>query len=150
VRDEISDLIAEIHEAAGALRMSGAEIAKAEGVTLTQWHVLDAIADPTFTVARVARRIGLSRQAVQKVANELESGGLITFVPNPDHKTSPLIRITSTGHATQERVWARATKSHRARFGALSDAELSTTQQTLRQIIDQTYMLHGQGPTPDM
>ncbi|MCU1514825.1 MAG: hypothetical protein JWO10_1915 [Microbacteriaceae bacterium] len=143
--DDISTLIADIYEAAGALRMSGDEIANAEGITLTQWHLLDALIDPGVTVARAARRIGLSRQAVQKVANEMVKTGMIEFVDNPDHKTSPLLEITAAGRAIQERLWAAAELSHEARFGTVSASALETTRQTLRTITEQTYSVHGQG-----
>jgi len=140
MQDWESLFIADIYEAAGALRMSGQIIASAEGLTLSQWHVLDAVGDDAgMTVARAARRMGLSRQAVQKVANEMVASGLLEFVENPDHKSSPLIRITARGREHQERLWARATESHAARFGSIPRADLETAQEVLRRITQATY-----------
>ena len=147
MQDDMSTLIADIFEAAGALRMSGEDIASHEGVTLSQWHLLDAIHDPLTTVARAARRMGLSRQATQKTANELVAVGLLEFKPNPDHKTSPLIHLTPAGLAVQARLWARATESHDARFGGMSEQDLKTTQDTLRKMAQLTYEMHGSEAT---
>lgn len=143
MKDEMSSLIGDVYEAAGALQMSGAAIAAAERVTLSQWHLMDAIEDSSTTVARAARRIGQSRQAIQKVANEMVAAGLLEFRPNPDHKTSPLIFLTDDGLSVQKRLWARATESHEARFGPLSRRDLDITRATLRQITQLTYELHG-------
>ena len=142
MQDEVSMLIADVYEAAGALRMSGEAIAAAEGVKLAQWHLLDAITDPTMTVARVARRVGHARQSVQKTANELADLGYIGFVDNPDHRSSPLIRVTDAGSALQERLHRRAEESHTARFAQLSPAQLAATRDTLREMTRATYELH--------
>lgn len=143
MQDKLSILIGDVFEAASALRRSGEEIAGHEGVTLSQWHLMDAINDPSATVARVARRVGQSRQAAQKTANELAAGGLLEFKLNPDHKTSPLISLTGAGLEVQARLWKRATASHDARFGAMSTRDLEITQATLRQMTQITYEAYG-------
>ncbi|MCU1482921.1 MAG: hypothetical protein JWQ19_3707 [Subtercola sp.] len=143
MQDEMSTLIAEVYEAAGALRMSGEDIAAQENVTLPQWHVMDAITDPSTTVARAARRMGQSRQAVQKTVNEMVATGLLELHPNPDHKTSPLIALTPSGLEVQQRLWQRAAKSHEVRFGALPQRDLEITRATLRQMTQLTYEVHG-------
>ena len=143
MQDDMSTLIAEVFEAAGALRMSGEDIAAQENVTLPQWHVMDSITDPSTTVARAARRMGQSRQAVQKTVNDMVSTGLLELHPNPDHKTSPLIALTPEGLEVQKKLWKRATKSHEARFGALPESDLAITRATLRQMTQLTYEIHG-------
>lgn len=135
---QISELIREVHEAAAALRASGEAIARGEGLSLTQWHLLDSI-DDTATVARTARRMGISRQALQKVANGLVADGIIALEPNPDHKSSPLLRLTDRGRDAQKRIWARAQESHDDRFGHLDPAEIDATRRMLREITEVTY-----------
>ena len=49
------------------------------------------------TVPEVARTRSVSRQYIQKLANELISAGLIEMVPNPAHKRSKLMRLTPAG-----------------------------------------------------
>jgi DNA-binding MarR family transcriptional regulator len=139
VQDEISRLMADVYEAAGAFRSTGQKIAAIEGQTLAQWHLLDALGDPSATVARAARRLGLSRQAVQKTANDLEAAGLLEFRENPDHKSSPLIVVTPRGDEVRERLAAHATTSHHARFADLTPEQLAVTSETLRRMTQSSY-----------
>ncbi len=139
VQDEISLVMADVYEAAGAFRMSGQQIAASEGQTLARWHLLDSVSDPSTTVARAARRLGLTRQAVQKTANELAAAGLIEFRDNPDHKSSPLIFVTEKGSEIKDRLAVRARASHDARFAGVSAEQLAVTSATLRQMTQSTY-----------
>ena len=49
------------------------------------------------TVPDIAARLGLSRQFVQTVCNDLSSSGFIEFANNPRHKRSKLVVLTKTG-----------------------------------------------------
>jgi DNA-binding MarR family transcriptional regulator len=51
--------------------------------------------------------MGLSRQAVQRVANEMTSEGLLESILNPSHRRSPLLRPTREGRALFERMTER-------------------------------------------
>ncbi len=137
--DEDSILIADVYEAAGALRTSGEVIAREEGQTLARWHVMAAVSEAALTVASAARRMGLTRQAVQRVANELVADGLASFAENPDHRTSPLLRLTPLGEELLTRIERRARASHERRFGGLSEKDLATTQRVLREITAATH-----------
>lgn len=50
-----------------------------------------------LTVPQVARRLGLKRQSVQKIANRLVSEGWSVFQENRDHKKSQLLKLTAQG-----------------------------------------------------
>ena len=58
--------------------------------------------------------MGLTRQTVQKLVNELESDGMVRFAPNPHHQRARLVLFTETGRAAYEaarqrqRPWAQA------------------------------------------
>jgi DNA-binding MarR family transcriptional regulator len=56
-------------------------------------------------VAHIARNMGLTRQAVQRLANEMERDGLVRFGPNPHHQRAKLVFLTKRGEA----VYAAAT-----------------------------------------
>ena len=49
------------------------------------------------TVPQIARSRPVSRQGIQKLANEMVKEGLIEFIDNPAHKKSKLLRITAKG-----------------------------------------------------
>ena len=48
--------------------------------------------------------MGLSRQAVQRVVNDLADRGLVTFAPNPHHARAKLVLLTGTGRDIYERA----------------------------------------------
>ncbi len=87
--DEMALLVADVYELAGLLRRSGEAIAAREGQTQARWQFLSVISGDALTVPQAARRLGVTRQAVQRVANELVDDGLAELVANPDHRTSP-------------------------------------------------------------
>jgi DNA-binding MarR family transcriptional regulator len=53
-------------------------------------------------VAHIANAMGLSRQAVQRIADELEKTGIVEFRDNPHHKRAKLVTLTAKGHALNE------------------------------------------------
>jgi len=67
------------------------------GQTPARWQVLGGIWGEPRTVPQVARRMGLTRQSVQRVANTLVDEGLVVFLPNPEHQRSPLLGLTDRG-----------------------------------------------------
>ncbi len=57
-----------------------------------------------LTVSQVGRALGHLRQVVQRAANRLLELGLIEKLPNPDHKTSPLLQPTQQGLAFEQQL----------------------------------------------
>lgn len=79
---------------------AGETIAAAGGQTLARWLSLEMVEAEPATVAQIARKLGLTRQSVQRVADLLERDGLTEYVDNPVHQRSKLVRITSRGRRT--------------------------------------------------
>jgi DNA-binding MarR family transcriptional regulator len=137
---DVRSLIYDIYEAAGAIRGTGQALARAEGLTLAQWTLLQQVRDtPEMTVARAARRLGVTRQSVQKTANELAARGHLEFVDNPDHKTSPLITISPTGSEVLDRMNRSADIANQRHFHDLTAAEVAATRQTLQRMTQAIY-----------
>lgn len=69
------------------------------GLTSARWQVLGAIvaAERPQPVAWIARDLGANRQNVQRIINDLEREGLVTFAPNPHHKRAQLVELTDKG-----------------------------------------------------
>jgi DNA-binding MarR family transcriptional regulator len=82
--------------------------------TLARWVILDAIEDRPSTVAQIARRRGIARQAVQRVADLLVRDGLAAYEPNPRHRRAKLLRPTERGQevlrtiSVAQKDWADA------------------------------------------
>jgi DNA-binding MarR family transcriptional regulator len=100
-------LVLEIFRANGALIRLGDALVKPLGLTSARWQVMGSIAHGrgTFSVARLADNMGLVRQSVQRIVDELAEAGLVSFAPNPAHKRSKLVLMTPLG----KRVFDRAT-----------------------------------------
>src|SRR3712207_6575021 len=95
--EEVDRLVADVLECAGALRRYGDALTRPFGQTETRWAVLSVLSGGPRTVPQVARRLGVTRQSVQRVANLLAAEGLVESSPNPDSARSPLFRLTEHG-----------------------------------------------------
>src|SRR6266536_4146854 len=83
----------------GLLLRSGDLLAGDEGLSSARWQVLGAVAlaGRPLTVPQIARRMGLTRQAVQASVNRLLAEALVEACDNLDHRRSPLIGLTELG-----------------------------------------------------
>jgi DNA-binding MarR family transcriptional regulator len=97
--DAATEVVLATFRANGLLLASGAVLAAQEGLTAARWQVLGAMAlgGRPLTVPQIARRMGLTRQAVQASVNRLLGEGLVETGDNLDHRRSPLIRLTELG-----------------------------------------------------
>ncbi len=111
--DEFALLVADVYELAGALRQSGESLAAKEGQTQARWQLLSAVSGDGLPVPAAARRLGVTRQAVQRVANDLVAEGLADFTANPEHRTSPVLGLTSKGRVALAAMNRRARTANR-------------------------------------
>ena len=130
-------LVADVYELAGALRRSGDELAGRVRQSQARWQLLSVASEGTWTVPEIAGRLGISRQAVQRVADVLAAEGLVRFADNPAHRRSPHVELTRSGRATLEHI-TESSRDWRARLAAhFSGAELERTRDTLRRLLEQ-------------
>jgi DNA-binding MarR family transcriptional regulator len=92
-------LVADVYDAADVLRSMTGRIAARSGQTQARWQLMSAVTEGDWTVPMVADRLGTSRQAVQRIANELADEGLAVFEANRRRQRSPFLRLTSRGRA---------------------------------------------------
>ncbi|WP_407554638.1 MarR family winged helix-turn-helix transcriptional regulator [Streptomyces sp. Pv4-95] len=146
--DEMALLVADVFEAAGLLRRSGEAIAGTEGQTQARWQLLSAVSDTPLTVARAARRLGVARQGVQRIANDLVHEDLAAFRPNPDHRGSPLLALTPEGHRVLSRITTRAAEVHHALTADIPPSEIAGARALLHRLIEQVRRQEADGRTP--
>lgn len=98
----MTELVLETFRLNGRLLAAGDELVEPIGLSSARWQVMGAIhfADSAQPVAWLARSMGLSRQGVQRIANELEKEGLVSFKPNPHHRRAHLVVLTKKGRAS--------------------------------------------------
>jgi len=96
---DITTLILKIFEANGRLILAGDRLVAPLGLTSARWQLLGAItaSREQLTTADLARRIGVSRQAVQRIVHELSEENIVVLTPNPRHKRAQLIELTNRG-----------------------------------------------------
>src|SRR5262249_61376318 len=101
----LTELILATFRLNGALLSRGDRLVRDIGLTSARWQVLGAVAleGRPLSVAQIARRMGLSRQAVQRVANGLGASGLTPYRPNPDPKPAQLVPPTTQGQSANAR-----------------------------------------------
>ena len=102
--EKFTELILEVLRLWGELESHGTRLTRPFGQTPSRWQVLGGADEGPRTVSQIARRMGLTRQGVQKVAHVLVRERLIELVPNPDHRRSPILRLTGRGKAVLERI----------------------------------------------
>src|SRR3954470_14545616 len=105
----LTRLVLELFRLNGRLLAAGDAMTRDLGLTSARWQVLGAVrlAGGPLPVAWIARNMGLTRQAVQRVADELATEGFVRFAPNPHHRRAKLVALTAKGEEALDRVSAR-------------------------------------------
>ena len=95
----LTGLILEIFRVNGRLLAVGDWLVAGLNMTSGRWQVLGAIAlaPAAEPVARLARNMGLTRQGVQRIVNDMRRQGLIELKPNPHHRRARLVTLTAKG-----------------------------------------------------
>jgi DNA-binding MarR family transcriptional regulator len=100
------------------------EVAAEEGgQSLARWQVINVAANGQRTVSDIARRLGLTRQSVQRIAHVLVANKLATLAPNPDRQNSPHLQLTLAGAQSYARI-AHSVERRLARIAGKVDGTL--------------------------
>ena len=142
-------LIAEVYELAGVSRHVSEDLARQQGQTAARWHVLSVLSEGPRTVSSIARRLGLARQSVRRVVDDLAAGGQVQRWDNPDHRRAALVALTSCGSTTLQALICTAdTERHDSlQRSGLSQDDLLHARETLRRLLT-TLRKPNQDPTP--
>ena len=136
---EMENLHSELFRAAGTSRRIGESYAARAGQTQARWQTLWTMDVSPMTVPQVARRLGVSRQHILRLTTDMVNEGLVELLPNPDHKTSPLVKLTPAGHATLDSINEAARASNNAvlqEFSAENVAQLRSLLRRFNEIIE--------------
>lgn len=111
-------LIADVYELAAQSRRTSDALAAEVGQTAARWHLLSVLSDGPRTTSSAARRLGLTRQSVQRVVHEAAAAGLVALDSNPADARAPLVRLTDHGQATLAQLIARSDGDRAAQLQA--------------------------------
>lgn len=123
-------LILDVFRLNGRLQLAGDRLVSDLGLTSARWQILGAIAyaDRPESVAWHARTMGVHRQGVQRIVNEMKKEGIVELRPNPHHKRAHLVVLTSKGQELFESAIALQTPWVNDLAEGLSTDDLATTQ----------------------
>jgi DNA-binding MarR family transcriptional regulator len=100
----LTDVILTTFRLNGRLMEAAQEFAAEGEITASWWQVLGGVLDAPRTVAEIGRRMGMSRQGVQRVADLLVERGLAEYRPNPAHRRAKLLATTEAGYWAIRRI----------------------------------------------
>jgi len=133
--DVLTDVIIATVQLDGRLIDIARRLARAGGITATELRVIGGVLDEPHSVAETARLMGITRQGIQRVADQLVERGFAEYRPNPAHRRAKLLACTEAGHwairqiALVQRPWAD-------RIGAqIGAAELRAVLTTIRRLL---------------
>ena len=102
----LTDIILKTFKLNGLLVAEGDQLVKEHELTSARWKVLGALSNGSaaMTVPDIARMMGQSRQAVQRLSNEMVEDGLLATQPNPEHQRAKLLTLTDDGKKAYEQA----------------------------------------------
>ena len=132
----LSELIVEIFRVNGRLLAAGDRLVADLGLTSARWQVIGAVAlaGQPQTGPAIARTMGLTRQAVQRLVNELAADGLLEARPNPGHRRAHLFALTERGQTAFADAAARQAPWVETVAAGLSTEEIKAAEALLRRL----------------
>src|SRR5215470_2724782 len=97
--EALTALILETFWLNGRLLAAGDKLTGEFGLTSARWQVLGAMATAPapLPIAHIARNMGLTRQSVRRLVDEMARDGLVRLAPNPHHARAKLVLATDAG-----------------------------------------------------
>ncbi len=133
----LTDIILETFKLNGLLVSSGDQLIKELGLTSARWKVLGALSrsDNPMTVPDIARMMGQSRQAVQRLCNEMMADGFVLTQDNPEHQRAKLLVLTQSGEQMYDQVMQKQIPWVNALVPDVKENDLETVSFVLKQLI---------------
>jgi DNA-binding MarR family transcriptional regulator len=93
------------------VQKSGTRLMRGTGITNARWQTMSDLSalEKPVTVSELARYMGLTRQAIQRLADDMARDGLLEFAENPGDARAMHLILTEAGKAAYddalEREW---------------------------------------------
>ncbi len=137
--EAVTALILDVFRLNGQLLVAGDRLVAELGLTSARWQILGAIAyaEKPESVAWHARTMGVHRQGIQRIVNELKKEGIVEFQPNPHHKRAHLIVLTSNGEKLFEQALELQTPWVNDISKGLTPKEIAAAKYVIEQLSSQ-------------
>ena len=133
-----TEIVLEVFKLGGFLVSEGDQMGFEYGITSARWKILGALslAGEPQTVPQIARSMGLTRQAVQRLVDAMHEDELLLFHENPGHKRAKLISLSERGEEIFSKLYEKQSGWAINCSTGVTKAELETTLSVLRRISD--------------
>lgn len=111
-----------------------ARVNAAAGRTLLRRSVTNLLPHISFDGTRIsdlARRVGVTKQAISKLVGELEGEGVVELIPDPADGRGKLVRFTARGSAAIREGLAVLSELERDLVGVVGEARMRTVHGAL-------------------
>lgn len=134
--EELADRLSHVYAALGPVYRKAARIVERDELVNRMSVGVRAVMEQLNregerTVPQIAGSQEISRQFVQRMANEAYDAGFVEFVDNPAHRRSRLLRLTAAGRAAIREVVVREHQLMGRVGGDLTARELDATLRVL-------------------
>src|SRR5579859_3222534 len=135
VARQFEELLTQVTALATRVRQDERKVQAAGDLAVGGTPVLRLLSERgALTVPQIARLNCTSRQNIQILVNRLEKEGCLETVPNPAHKRSELVRLTSRGQASLAAVVQNGESYKEELLPRLSGEDLVRASELLRSI----------------
>jgi len=131
----LTELILLVFRLNGRLLEAAERMAAAGGLTAARWQVLGGVLDEPRTVADIGRRMGLTRQSVQRLADVLVDEGFAGWEPNPRHRRAKLLKPTPAAFAAIRQITMVQHPWSSAVGDAVGETQIRRTARTLERVL---------------
>ncbi len=137
--EQLTEIVLDVFKLHGLLITEGDKLTEEFSLSSARWKVLGALARNSdvnaLTVADVARNMGLTRQAVQRLSNEMQADGLLQSEDNPNHKRAKLISLTAKGASVYQQLDKKQIEWINSKADGLDESELKKFSALMKTII---------------
>ncbi|WP_448546558.1 MarR family winged helix-turn-helix transcriptional regulator [Thalassotalea fusca] len=134
-----TQIVLETFKFSGLLATEGDKLAAPFQLSSARWKVLGALtltAEP-LTVSQIARSMGQTRQAVQRLVDVMCKDDILTLLENPYHKRAKLVTLTEKGSSVFGQLEAKQIPWANGIATDINEEDLSTTLKTIQKLTTQ-------------
>ena len=98
--------------------------------------VIRALGAGGMTLTKLASRLGVSKQAAQKLVDEMEERGLVERVPSATDRRAKLLRLTADGQTVRETALAESRRMESELRRSLGTETTDAMRRTLERFVE--------------
>ncbi len=134
-----TEVVLEVFKLSGSLVAEGDKITSVHGLSSARWKVLGALtnSEEPITVPQIARSMGQTRQAVQRLVEVMHDDDLLELHDNPNHKRAKLVALSEKGKKASLAIMKDQIPWANNCADQLDAKELKTTLSTLKKLTQQ-------------